>query len=260
MLHREKCSFGCQQGWFPRVAVLSRFQIERPRHVLHVNRVMVEDSPVQEMPSTPQSVPDPPLQMARTGEFHKGDGARDSDSRDHCAEGESASAFGMFADVRRGLYQLCLALLLGAQNRIRASGATSTGRPPDPQARGTQDLSSSPCPANGRVKPSHRLPTGHRHNHGRSRSLINDALLANHQGMLKATDARDLARSLEHASNEAPEQHDGDEWHIKEFRRVGDTVKPFVVICQVHGMSVLRVLECRSLYQSLDIVSRVLSP
>lgn len=126
------------------------------------------------------------------------------------AEGQAhaafSSAFASFSEVRKGLYELCLAQLAGVRTRDgghRDGDGFASGLPE--RSAGTRTVEG--C---GRASP---LPGTGEDESG---------------GGVEAREGIDGRRVLA----------EGDEWAVREFRRVGASVKAVRVVCRVSLLSV----------------------
>lgn len=116
------------------------------------------------------------------------------------SDSESSSAFGRFSKVRRSLYELCLALLADGQNvelSAECSERYSTECSTESSAEEAGDTAGSG------------------------------------QGNLSGATAGVYGPTLSGIGGRAKRLLQGDEWAVKEFRRVGEGVKPVQVLCRV---------------------------
>lgn len=154
-----------------------------------------------------------------------GDGGGDSGGP--ATEGQAhaafSSAFAGFSDVRKGLYELCLAKLAGARAHVGGGGsgsgsgsglcAQSTTEEDGPAAAGKFSVRRAQLPAEAASGTLKSLPPpGEEHDGSR----------------VSAEEGLDRRRVLV----------EGDEWVVREFRRVGASVKAVRVICRVRLQNV----------------------
>lgn len=167
---------------------------------------MLEEDPVQETAAANAELP-PPLQYPNNTNQVESSVSTMTITRPPGSE--TSSAFGRFSDVRKRLYELCLALL--AVNRgdgERCAGRSTESSPDDSGGRCTR-LSEEQSEDDAERR------------HEKDSSHIRVSSKAQRPGDRREVDG--TARRL----------REGDEWVVKELRRVGESVKPVRVLCRV---------------------------
>ncbi|CAM9196685.1 unnamed protein product [Scytosiphon promiscuus] len=191
-------------------------------------RMMVEDSPViQEATSTPST--DPPE-------------SSDKDTTASDSPTSFSSGFATFSHVRKGLYELCLAQLVdipagsgagpssaqrGDRSRERFASASAGRCPPVAAPPLAGAVAIATVPTAGEL-PSPTTATG-----ASNHSDDSQRRKGSHDRSAEITDGSARVAGVDGRSRRRVSAREGDEWVVREFRRVGGGVKVVKVVCQV---------------------------